>query len=140
MTKSTKPGARTKPRPLSADVLLQFSWTHLIDLLAIDDPWKRAFYENECLKGNWSVRQLQRQIGSLLFERTGLSTDKRAVIDRAREQAAEMPRSITDLIRDPYVLEFTGLAEQPRYLESDLETALLDHPNDGSRHVRNSLT
>ena len=127
MTKSTKPGARTNPGPLSADVLLQFSWTHLIDILAIDDPWKRAFYENECLKGNWSVRQLQRQIGSLLFERTGLSTDKRAVIDRAREQAAEMPRSITDLIRDPYVLEFTGLAEQPRYLESDLETALLGH-------------
>ena len=69
-------------------------------------------YENECLKGNWSVRQLQRQIGSLLFERTGLSTGKAAVIERAREQATNTPGTIADLIRDPYVFAFTGLAEQ----------------------------
>lgn len=119
--------AKRLPTPLSPDMLLRFSWTHLIDLIAIEDPWKRAFYENECLKGTWSVRQLQRQIGSLLYERTGLSTDKRAVIDRARAQAGETPVQIAELIRDPYVLEFTGLAEQPRYFESDLETALLDH-------------
>jgi len=115
------------PRPLPTHKLLELSWTHLADLIRLEDPWKRAFYENECLKGNWSKRQLQRQIGSLLFERTGLSTDKAAVIERAREQAIEMPASIADLIRDPYVLEFTGLAQQPRYHESDLETALLDH-------------
>src|SRR5206468_1316020 len=101
--------------------------THLADLVRLDDPWKRAFYENECVKGNWSKRQLQRQIGSLLYERTGLSTDKHAVIERARRQAAEAPVDIASLIRDPYVLEFTGLTAQPRYLETDLETALLDH-------------
>jgi predicted nuclease of restriction endonuclease-like (RecB) superfamily len=127
VTKSSKAASTKAPRPLPADLVLRLSWTHLIDLLAIDDPWKRAFYENECLKGNWSKRQLQRQIGSLLYERTGLSTDKAAVIERARQQAAEATNSIADLIRDPYVLEFTGLAEQPRYRESDLETALLDH-------------
>jgi predicted nuclease of restriction endonuclease-like (RecB) superfamily len=116
------------PRPLPVDKLFEFSWTHLADLVRLDDPWKRSFYENECLKGNWSKRQLQRQIGSLLYERTGLSTDKKAVIQHARAQYGETRRgSIADLIRDPYVLEFTGLAEQPRYLESDLETALLDH-------------
>jgi len=123
MTKS----APSLPTPLSVLSLLRFSWTHFIEFLAIDDPWKRAFYENECLKGNWSVRQLQRQIGSLLYERTGLSTDKKAVIERARKQAGPVPAAIADLIRDPYVLEFVGLAEKSRYTESDLEASLLDH-------------
>ena len=95
------------------------------ELIAIDDPWKRAFFENECLLANWSVRQLRRQIGSLLYERTGLSTNKKAVIEKARKQ--ERQQDFTDLIRDPYVLEFTGLAERPEYLESDLESALLTH-------------
>ncbi len=90
----------------------------------MDDPWKRAFYENECLKGNWSVRQIQRQIGSLLYERTGLSKNKAALVKRAHRQ--EPQQTIEDLIRDPYVLEFTGLADQPEFHESDLEKALLD--------------
>jgi predicted nuclease of restriction endonuclease-like (RecB) superfamily len=111
--------------PLSPKAVLHFSWSQILELIRLDDPLKRAFYENECLKGNWSVRQLQRQIGSLLFERTGLSRNKAAVIARARRQ--EPRETIEDLIRDPYVLEFTGLAELPQYTESDLETALLDH-------------
>jgi len=117
----------SQPRPLPPDIVLRLSWTHLLEIIRLDDPWKRAFYENECLKGNWSVRQLQRQIGSLLYERTGLSTDKQAVIEHASQQAADAPAQIADLIRDPYVLEFTGLAAQPHYLESDLESALLGH-------------
>ena len=111
--------------PLSAEAVLCLSWTKLIELIRIEDPLKRAFYENECLKGNWSVRQLQRQIGSLLFERTGLSKDKAAVIRRANRQESAAP--VVDLLRDPYVLEFTGLAERAEYAESDLERALLDH-------------
>ena len=111
--------------PLSVDAVLCFSWTKLIELVRMDDPLKRAFYENECIKGNWSVRQLQRQIGSLLFERTGLSKNKAAVLRRAQGQ--EAPSQITDIIRDSYVLEFTGLAALPEYTESDLEQALLDH-------------
>lgn len=114
-----------QPTPLTPRDVLQFSWTKLVELLAIDDSWKRAFFENECLKSNWSVRQLQRQIGSLLYERTGLSTNKKGVIERARRQ--EPQETIADLIRDPYVLEFTGLAQRPEYIESDLETALLNH-------------
>ncbi|HRH89311.1 MAG TPA: DUF1016 N-terminal domain-containing protein, partial [Rubrivivax sp.] len=77
--------------PLPPEQLLRLSWSHLHELLAIDDPLKRAFYENECLAGAWSVRQLQRQIESLLYERTGLSSDKRAVIERARSQAVAPP-------------------------------------------------
>ena len=112
-------------KALSPQALLRFSWSQWSELIRLDDPLKRAFYENECLKGNWSVRQLQRQIGSLLFERTGLSTNKAAVVKRAHSPSG--PQTIADLIRDPYVLEFTGLGERPEYTESDLETALLNH-------------
>ncbi len=114
--------------PLPASSVLRFSWTHLIELLRIEDPWKRAFYENECLRGNWSKRQLQRQIETLLYERTGFSANKRAVIARARMQAdAAQAEKVEELLRDPYVLEFAGLPERPQYSEQDLETALLDH-------------
>jgi predicted nuclease of restriction endonuclease-like (RecB) superfamily len=116
-----------RPTPLSGEQLLQLSWSHLVELVRLDDPWKRAFYENECLKSNWWVRQLQRQIGSLLYERTGLSSDKRAVIESARQNLVEPAETVADLIRDPYVLEFVGLMERPQYRESELESALLDH-------------
>lgn len=115
------------PTPLTPEQVLRFSWTQLIELLRLDDPWKLAFYENECLLGGWSKRQLQRQIGSLLYERTGLSKNKRAVVARARKQSADAPATIEDLIRDPYVLEFAGLADRAAYSENDLESALLNH-------------
>lgn len=118
------------PRPLPPEHVLAFSWTHLIELIRIEDPWKRAFYENECLRGGWSVRQFKRQIQSMLYERTGLSKDKQAVIERARRQGAEQALLATDMIRDPYVLEFAGVVEKPFYSEDDLETALLDHLQD----------
>ena len=113
------------PTALEPAQVLRLSWTHLQELIRIDDPWKRAFFENECLNARWSVRQLQRQIGSLLYERTGLSANKKAVIQRARKQAPQ--ESIADLLRDPYVLEFANLAELPAYTENQLESALLDH-------------
>ena len=124
---SEAPGADSLPTPLTPEQILRLSWTHLIELLRLDDPWRRAFYENECLLGGWSVRQLQRQIGSQLYERTGLSKNKRAVVARARAQAKDAPLLVEDLIRDPYILEFTGLAERPAYSENQLESALLDH-------------
>jgi DUF1016 N-terminal domain len=117
-----------RPPPLAPTQMLCLSWSQLQELIRIDDPWKRAFFENECLKGHWSVRQLQRQIGSLLYERTGFSTNKKAVIERARKQASQ--ETFNDLIRDPYVMEFTGLAERPEYSEDELESALLDHVHD----------
>ena len=116
---------RELPTPLALEQLMRLSWTHLQELIRLDDPWQRAFYENECLNGRWSIRQLQRQIGSLLYERTGLSTNKKAVIQRARTQ--EPRQSISDVLRDPYILEFTGLAERSEYSELELETVLLDH-------------
>jgi predicted nuclease of restriction endonuclease-like (RecB) superfamily len=116
------PGLETKS---GTQLKLRLSWAHFIELIRIEDPPKRTFYEVECVRGNWSVRQLQRQIGSLLYERTGLSMDKQAVVRRADTQEPSAP--IAALLRDPYVLEFAGLAERPSYSEADLETALLDH-------------
>ncbi len=113
------------PTPLKPEQLARISWAHFLELIRLDDQWQRAFYENELLRGHWSVRQLQRQIGSLLYERTGLSTDKKAVIERARKQ--EPRETIADMLRDPYILEFTGLADLPSYSEDELESALLDH-------------
>lgn len=116
------------PTPLSCEALLSLSWSKLQELIRISDPWKRAFFENECLREGWSVRELQRQIESLLYERVGLSTNKKAVIERARKQAREAgPESIAEIMRDPYVLEFAGLAERHEYSEEELETALLNH-------------
>ena len=113
--------------PLGAEQVFGLTWSHLIELLRFDDPWKRAFYENEALRSSHSVRELQRQIGSLLYERTALSSDKQAVIAAARAGLGSAPTPFAHLLRDPYVLEFTGLAERPHYRESDLEAALLDH-------------
>jgi len=124
-----RPTASVTSRPpiLSADQLLTLSWSHLIELIRIKDSWKRAFYETQSITGSWSVRQLQRQIGSLLYERTGLSTDKAGLIAEVNTKAKAEPQSLAELIRDPYVLEFTGLAEKARYRESHLEQTLLDH-------------
>jgi predicted nuclease of restriction endonuclease-like (RecB) superfamily len=117
--------SRELPPPLPAVELLRLSWSKLQELMRLEDPWQRAFYERECLVGHWSVRQLRRQIGSLLFERTGLSKNKKTVIERAHKQ--ESRQTIADALRDPYILEFTGLVDRPEYSEHELETALLDH-------------
>jgi predicted nuclease of restriction endonuclease-like (RecB) superfamily len=111
------------PKP---DALLKhFSFTHFVELMRLDDPLKRAFYEIEGIKGCWSVPQLKRQIESLLFERTGLSTNKKGLLEKAHTQ--NVPANIEDVFRDPYILEFTGLPERYEYSESDLETALIGH-------------
>lgn len=93
-------------------------------LVDLDDHLKRAFYEVECLRGNWSVRELKRQIGSLYYERSNLSRDKRklARLVRAGVEQAEPILAI----RDPYVFEFLGIRSREVMSESDLEDALLD--------------
>ena len=101
------------------------SWSQLLELARLDDPLKRAFYEIECQKSRWSWRELKRQINSLLYERIGLSKDKDAVLQLANEGQVEESPSL--MLRDPYVLEFLGLAENSRYSEAQLEQALIDH-------------
>lgn len=101
------------------------TWSQLLEISRIDDSLKRAFYELECVKSRWSVRELKRQINSMLYERVGLSKDKDAVMALAHEgQLTESPRSI---LRDPYILEFMGLEQRAIYTEAELEQALIDH-------------
>jgi predicted nuclease of restriction endonuclease-like (RecB) superfamily len=101
------------------------SFSHLLELSRIDDPLKRAFYEVECLKSGWSLRELKRQRDSMLFERIGLSKDKDALLALSEHgQLVETPATV---LRDPYVLEFLGLEPRVTYSESDIEQALLDH-------------
>ena len=106
-------------------LLASLSYSHFELLTAIDDPLKRAFYEIECIRGNWSVRALKRQISSLYFERSGLSLDKDKLSAMANEKAEPNAPQLT--IRDPYIFEFLGLKPKEAVAESDLEQALLDN-------------
>lgn len=110
------------PLSWSTDMVLH-SWSHYCLLMRLDEPFKREFYEAECIRGNWSVRQLDRQIQSMLYERTALSKRKLAVIAKANERPITLKPE--DEIKDPYVLEFLGLKDE--YSESQLEDALIHH-------------
>lgn len=103
--------------------IFPLSWSHYRLLMRLDEPSKREFYEAECIRGNWSVRQLDRQIQSVLYERTALSKRKMAVIAKAHEKPIILKPQ--DEIKDPYVLEFLGLKDE--YSESQLEEALIKH-------------
>jgi len=105
-------------------LLRTLSFTHFVELLDIADPQKRAFYETEAIRGNWTSRELSRQIGALLFERTALSRNRRCVVDRAQMAAEKV--TLENAIRDPYVFEFLGLKPRDVLHEGDLEQALLD--------------
>lgn len=99
------------------------SWSHYRLLTRVESPHARAFYEVETARNGWSARELERQIASLLFERLARSRDKAGLLALAtRGQEVQAPE---DAIKDPVVLEFLGLPESPRLVESDLEAALL---------------
>lgn len=110
--------------PIIDAVRLQLTWTHYRLLLRVENPEARAFYEIEAVNARWSTRELERQINSLLFERLALSRDKKGVLKLA--QKGHEITSPTDLVKDPYVLEFTGIPQTDRFFEKDLEQALID--------------
>ena len=100
------------------------TWSHYIILLRVKNPQARSFYEIEAAKQQWSKRQLQRQVGSCLYERLALSRDKDEVMRLANEgQTIEKP---TDLLKNPLTLEFLGLKPDASYSESKLESAIID--------------
>lgn len=105
-------------------LLNRLSFSHFIELLKIDQPLKRHFYETEIIKNNWSVRELQRAMNSMLYERTGLSSDKESVLINHHRGSEMKP---DDIFRNPYVLEFLGLEEKQTYQETDLEEAIINH-------------
>ena len=102
----------------------QLSWSHYLKLMRIDDENERKFYEIECVKNNWSVRELDRQYDSALYARLVLSRDKDEVKKLSEKGLVlEKPK---DVIKDPYILEFIGLPEKSAYSESDLEQGIID--------------
>ena len=111
--------------PIGDALRSQLSWTHYRLLMRIDNPDKRSFYEVECASNNWSTRELERQMNSMLFERLALSLDKEGVMTLARE--GQVLREPSDMVKDPYVLEFLGLPQSDVLYEKELETALLEH-------------
>lgn len=100
------------------------SWTHYLVLIRIENESERNFYEIETLNNNWSVRELKRQFNSALFERLALSRDKEGIKQLA--QAGQIIEKPTDILKDPYILEFLDLYEPHQYSESELEQALID--------------
>ena len=108
--------------PKSETLSHQLTWSHYFELLKCDDPMEMQFYMQECVKERWKVRELKRQINSSLFQRLALSTDKEGVLALANE--GHQVLTPADIIRDPFVLEFTGIPQQKRYKESELEEAL----------------
>jgi len=112
------------PRHSGQEILEKLSYTHIFQLLSVDDPYKRAFYEMQCLRSGWSVRELKRQISTMYFERTALSTNKAKLREIVKKKAeAYEPRMI---VRDPMVFEFLGVKPSEAMLEGELEQRMLD--------------
>lgn len=108
--------------PKSETLSHLLTWSHYFELLKCDDPMELQFYMKECISQGWRVRELKRQINSSLFQRLALSTDKEGVLALAYQ--GHQVLSPADIIRDPYVLEFTGISQQKHYKETELEKAL----------------
>lgn len=98
-------------------------WSHYVKLLAVENPAARAFYETEALRGGWTVRQLDRQIATLFYERTALSRNKAAMLKKGGKPLPDDAVTPEEEIKDPFVLEFLDLKDE--YSENDLEEALI---------------
>ena len=105
------------------EVILKLSYSHLSLLTGVESTTARRFYETECIRGCWSVRELKRQIGSLLYERTALSSDKQKTVELSNAKAEHDTLALT--VRDPYVFDFLGLKPREIVSEKTLEDALI---------------
>ena len=104
----------------------ELTWTHYRLLMRVENENARNFYIEECIKSNWSTRQLERQITTLFYERLLSSKDKEKVSKEIYKLEPQIKKA-EDIIKDPYVLEFLGLSENTNFLEKNLEQALIDH-------------
>ena len=111
--------------PITTTVSSQLSWSHYLELIKIEEKSKRNFYFNECINTKWSVRELQRQRDSLLYERLLLSADKEKVLELSEK--GQILKTSKDLVKDPFVLEFLDIKENTYYLETNLEKNILEH-------------
>ena len=111
--------------PIWKTVSSKLSWPHYLELIKIDNEQKRKFYLNECINSKWSVRELQRQRDSLLYERLTISADKEKILELSEK--GQILKTSKDLVKDPFVLEFLDIKENTDYLESDLEKNIIEH-------------
>jgi len=102
-----------------------FSWSHIVALLGVSDDLARTFYEKECAANRWSVRELERQINSMLFERLALSRDKKGILKLAEK--GQMIAGAQDVVKDPYVLEFLGVPEKHQLSEKGMEQKIIEN-------------
>lgn len=103
----------------------QLSWSQYVEIIKLDNELTRKFYIVECAKNNWSARELKIQINSSLFERVALSRDKEKVLELSEK--GHMIENPKDLFKEPLVLEFLNLKEEPSYTENDLEQKIIDN-------------
>jgi hypothetical protein len=117
--------------PICQTLSGKLSWSHYIELLSVSDKDARSFYEQECINSRWSVKELNRQIGTSLFERLLLSdgnANKETVLALARQgNSLSQPQ---DILKQPFVFEFLGVREEKPILEKDLEAKLIRHLED----------
>ena len=111
--------------PKGATLSHQLSWSHIVELLKIEDPLERSFYEQQTVREKWAVRELQRQKKTSLFLRLATGKDKDAILQLASH--GQLVTAPSDLLRDPYVFEFLKIPEPHHITETDLETRLCDH-------------
>ena len=105
----------------------ELSWTHYRTLLRVDNPQARQWYMDECATLNWSTRALERQIGTLYYERLLVSQDRPAIKQEASANLEPLNRSPREFVRDPVLLEFLGMPTVAGLFETGLEQALIDH-------------
>lgn len=110
---------------IGESIIHQLSWTHIIELLKLDDEVERKFYEQQIIKENWTVEELKRQKNSSLFHRLALSKNKEGILKLAKQ--GQIIEKMNDIIREPYVLEFLGIPDNYAYKESELEQRILDN-------------
>ena len=111
--------------PICQTLSDKLSWSHICELITIDDELERGFYEKECISSRWNVRSLRRQIDSALYLRLAASKDKEGVLQLSREGVVvQRPE---DVIKDTYTLEFLGLSQKNKYSERDIEQKLIDN-------------
>ena len=114
--------------PIANTLYSQLSWSQYKIIIRLDSQDKRDFYIAETIKNNWTVRQLERQIHSSLWERLLMSNDKESVLAVARNE--KQPSDAKEIIKDPIYLEFLGLHREASYYEKDLEQAIITHLHD----------
>jgi predicted nuclease of restriction endonuclease-like (RecB) superfamily len=105
-------------------LISKISFSHILEFIKIEEPLQRSFYEIQTIKNGWTVRQLQREINSLLYERIGLSSNKELMFDKLK---SDNFNCFSEIIKSPYILEFLNIPEKAEFSENDLEQEIINH-------------